>query len=574
MPAKSPIPKIPWSFRGPLFRGPFSRGPLLARSRQIISAFTRHGMGWLLARAEEQGAISRSPGTGIFRHATPRQAREFVAALVELGPTFIKMGQALSARTDLLPPEYIDELSKLQDTIPPIPFEKMRAVLVEELGEDPEKLYGSLDPNPVASASIGQVYNATLKNGQEVVIKIIRPGARDTFERDLEIMVDIADWGTQHTAIGQLYDLRALVEEFAYTVRNEFDYFREGYNADTFRRTFYGDLRVYIPRVYWELTTRQVITMERVSGLKLNDLEGLDREMVNRRVVAENLMHFALRQIFEFGFYHADPHPGNFFVQKDGSLAVMDFGMVGRLSAKVKRTFLGIAMSIQRRDTDVLVDELMAAGIYTHAVDRRTLVRDLERLFDRFSSGAISELTGTEVLREIMDVVLRHRLQLPSELVAMTRAITIAEGTGMMLYPGFQLFRFAGPYVIKFWSEQRSPEAILPRVGQAAIDGLELGLEMPRRLTRLLELLERGQLEVGINMQPLRELLGEMQKMTNRMAVSMVLSAVIIALALVLVVYKPATWQALGNFIFGFAFVSSIAFGGWLIWSIIRSGRT
>jgi ubiquinone biosynthesis protein len=178
------------------------------------------------------------------------------------------------------------------------------------------------------------------------------------------------------------------------------------------------------------------------------------------------------------------------------------------------------------------------------------------------------------VLREIMEVALRHRLQLPSELVAMIRAITIAEGTGMMLYPGFQLFKFAGPYVIKFWNLQRSPEAILPRVGQAAIDGLELGLELPRRLNRLLELVERGQIEVNINMQPLREFLGQMQKMTNRLSLSMLLSAVIIALALALIIYRPTTWLAFGDFIFGFAFVSSLLFGAWLIWSIFRSGRT
>lgn len=567
MPAgkSSPLPRIPW----------FTRGPLLARSRQIVTVLLRHGLGWMLARAEERGSPSSKPGAaGFFRHATPRQAREFVSALVELGPTFIKLGQALSARADLLPAEYIDELSKLQDTIPPIPFEQLRAVLVKELGAEPEDLYARLDPTPVASASIGQVYNAWLKNGQEVVIKIVRPGAQETFQRDLEILYDIIDWASHHTALGQMYDLHALFDEFSYTVRNEFDYLREGRNADSFRQNFYGDPRIYIPKVYWELTTRQVLTMERVSGLKINDLDGLDRARINRRVVAENLMHFALRQIFEFGFYHADPHAGNFFVQSDASLSVMDFGMVGRLTSQTKRTFLGIAMAIQRANTEVLVDELMAAGIYTHNVDRRVLVRDLDRLFERFSGGAISDLTGAEVLREIMDMALRHNLQMPSELVAMTRAITIAEGTGMMLHPGFQLFEFASPYVRNFWTEQRSPREILPRVGQTAIDSLELSLELPRRMSRLLELIERGQIEVNLNMKVMQELLGQFQKMTNRMALSMLLAAIIVALAVVLIIYHPDEWQAMGEFIFGFAFLSSLAFGAWLVWSIIRSGRS
>jgi ubiquinone biosynthesis protein len=563
-PVQNPIPRIPW----------ITRRPLLARSRQIASVLTRHGLGWLLASLAGGGSSGARQGMlGIFKHPSPRQAAEFVSALVELGPTFIKMGQALSARADLLPPAYIDALNKLQDTIPPLPFHSIQQVLIEELGRAPEELYASLDPQPVASASIGQVYNAVLTSGQEVIVKVVRPGARETFERDLEILTDIADWASQHTALGQQYDLRALVDEFAYTVRNEFDYVLEGRNADTFRRNFYGDSRVYIPRVYWELTTRQVITMERISGIKINDLEGLDQAHIYRRQVAENLMHFALRQVFEFGFYHADPHPGNFFVNTDGSLGVMDFGMVGRLTSPTKRTFLGIAMAIQRTDTDILVDEMMAAGIYTRGIERRALVRDLDRLFDRFSGGEIAELTGAQVFRSVMQIALRHNLQLPSELVAMTRAITIAEGTGVTLYPGFQLFKFAGPYVLRFWSEQRTPEAILPRVGQAAIDGLELGLELPRRLTRLLELLERGQMEVNINMQPLREFMGQMQKMTNRLSLSMLLSAVIVALALVLVVYQPDTWRAFGEMIFFFAFISSLAFGAWLIWSILRSGR-
>lgn len=557
---RNPIPGVPW----------IPRGPMLARSRQILGVLTRHGLGWLLARMDER---ARKPQSGT-RHSSVRQAREFTAALVELGPTFIKVGQALSSRSDLLPPEYIEALSHLQDTIPPIPFEAIRGVLVEELGEAPEALFGSLDPQPVASASIGQVYNAELRSGQPVVIKVIRPGALETFERDMEIVYDIAQWATHNTALGKRYDLNSLVEEISYTIRNEFDYQREGRNADIFRRNFYDDPRVYIPRVYWDLTTRRVMTMERVAGLKINDLDGLDREGISRREVSENLMHFALRQIFEFGFYHADPHPGNFFVQSDASLAVMDFGMVGRLTPQTKRTFLGIAVSIQRANTDILVDELMAAGIITHTIERRVLVRDLDRLFERFSGGAISDLTGAQIFGEIMSVALRHNLQMPSELVAMTRAITIEEGTGLALYPGFQLFRFASPYVREFWNQQRSPEAILPRVGQTAIDSLELSLDLPRRLSRLLELIERGQMEVNVSSQLLRSLLGTFQKMTNRLALSMLLSAVIIALSLVLVIYHPATWQRFGEIVFGLAFLSSLAFGAWLMWSILRSGRS
>ncbi len=562
--APNRIPRVPW----------FSRSHLLARSRQIVSVLTRHGLGFILTGLGENRALPRNGLSEIFGRASHRQASQLRTALEELGPTFIKMGQVLSARSDLLPAPFIDELSKLLDEVPPMPFENMQSVLESELGKPYTELYASFDQTPIASASIGQVYAASLKNGQQVVVKIVRPGALETFERDLEILTDIAEWATQHTGIGQMYDLRSLVDEFAYTVRNEFDYILEGHNADIFRKNFYGDLRIRIPRVYWELTTRRVITMERVYGIKINDLAGLDQANINRRVVAENLMHFALRQVFEFGLYHADPHSGNFFVQPDGSLAVMDFGMVGRLNPTTKKTFLSMAMAIQRTDTTLLADEFLSAGIYTRGINRRNLVRDLDRLFEQFTSGSLSEVSGVQVFTEAMSIILRHGLQLPSELVAMTRAITVAEGTGLMLYPGFNMFLFAMPYVTQFWAEERSPQNMLPRLGQAAADSIELGLDFPRRLARLLEMLERGQMEVNVNMQVMREITAQMQKMTNRLALAMILSATIIALALVMVIYHPATWQALGEYIFFFAFLFSLAFGAYLMWSIVRSGRT
>lgn len=560
---RPPYPRLPWLVRRNVF----------LRSQQILAVLMRHGMDWLFTRFAP-GADESQLARRVFTRARRTPAEEFVSALVELGPTFIKFGQALSSRLDLLPPEYIAELSKLQDLVPPTPYEQILAVLKKELQRDPEDIFVHLDPHPLASASIGQVYAATLWSGEEVVIKIVRPGAQEVFEQDIQILTDLADWASNHTVLGRFYDLRMLVDEFAFTVRAEFDYLREGQNIEAFRTNFADDPVVHIPKVYWDYTTRQVITMERFSGIKLNDLPSLDAAGIDRRTIAENLMHFALRQIFEFGLYHADPHAGNFFVQPDGSLAVMDFGMIGRLTPSMKRTFLGIAEAISRRDAEILVDELVSANIFYRELNRRTCTREVERLFDRFTGLSLKDLTGAQVMGEIMQLVMRNHLQLPGELVAMTRAIIISEGTGMMLYPGFQLFTFAAPYVKRFWQEERSMRNMLPRISAAAMDGMELTMELPRRVTRLLSRLERGQLEVNINTEELNDLVSKFQKMTNRMTLGMILSAVIVALSLIMVVYKPETWQPLGEFIFGFALISSIVFGIWLIWSIIRTGRT
>jgi ubiquinone biosynthesis protein len=557
----------------PTFRIPwFSRRPLIKRSQQVASTFTRHGLGMLLNRSE----TASSDGTGLhpsFSSNRRAQASQIVQALGELGPTFIKFGQALSARSDILPPEYIEALNSLQDLVPPAPFEQVKKVLQTELGKDPQVLFAELNPEPIASASIGQVYAARLWGGDEVVVKIVRPEAEKTFEQDLEILGDMAAWASRHTAIGELYDLPVLIEELAYTVRAEFDYQREGHNADLFRSNFADDPNIYIPVVYWEYTTRQVITLERVHGLKINNLAGLDAARIDRQKVAENLMTFALRQIFDFRMYHADPHPGNFFVQPDASLAVVDFGMVGRINERTKRTFLGIAQAVERQDSFMLVDELLEAGIYNHGVDRRSFARELERLMDHVSSSSIRDLSASQVMQEMMSIVLRNGLQLPGELVAMTRAITISEGTGTLLYPDFNLFSFAAPHLREFWKEERSPKAMGPRITAAALDGFELGLDFPRRVQRLMTLLERGEFQVNLKKDEADELLGKLQAMTNRITLGMILAAVIISLSLVTVVYQNETWQAIGNFIFGFALISSIIFGIWLVWSMIRSRR-
>ncbi len=555
-------PSFPW----------ITRGGLISRSNHILAVLTRHGLGWLLNRLESN-LTSRRKLRMPSERGTRVQAERLRMALSELGATFIKLGQALSARSDLLPQEYIEELAKLQDAVPPLPFAQMRSVLEEDLGAPLEALFCAFDPEPIASASIGQVYAAELKSGEPVVVKIVRPGVLETVEQDLEILADIADWASGHLSIGRLYDLPALVDEFAYTLRNELDYHLEGRNIDIFRRNFAGDPRVYIPRVYWDLTAGRVVTLERVGGLKISDIEGLDRAGIDRRRVAENLMHFALRQIFEFGVYHADPHPGNFFVQPDASLYVLDFGMVGRLNRRTKATLLGIAMSIQRHDSDLLVDELLAAGFYTHSIRRATLRRELEHMLDRLAEGDLRELTAGQMTGEIMNIALHHNLQLPSELVSMARAVAISEGTGMRLYPGFHLAFFANDYLEQFWKEQQSLHTLLPRVGQTALDGLELSLNLPRQASRLLGQLERGQMEFSINMEWLKEFSQQMQQMTNRLALAIILGGTIVALGLVMVVYHPQEWQALGDWVFGLGFVSSLAFGAWLMWSILRSGR-
>ncbi len=557
---------IPW----------LTRPALARRTRHIVSVLTRHGWGWLLSQVESGRAASRItlPGATQPEFSHQKQAEHLRLAMNELGATFIKLGQALSSRPDILPAEYISELGKLQDEVPPVPFDKIEAVIKDELGAEVLESFAEFDTEPIASASIGQVYAAKTHNGRRVVVKVRRPGVAKLIEQDLEIMTNMAEWISLHSSVGHLYDLQTLLGEFSFRLRNELDYIREGRNANVFKKNFADDPTVYIPYVYWDLTTHQVITMERVSGIKISDVEAIRAAGINLKLVAENSGRFTLRQLFEFGFFHADPHPGNFFVQPDGSLAVVDFGMVGRLSRQMKDTLLRMVMAMSSGDVESLVDELIDIGITRKTVNRRGLMLELDHLTESYAGGTAQFLTATQVLNEILAMAFRYGLQFPGELTMLVRLSTINEGISQALYPDFRMLDFAAPYVMKYWRSERSPEKMIPEMARTALDGLELSLSLPRRAARLLKQMERGQLEFNINYEGLRQFASQMEKMTNRLAMAIILAAVIVALGIVMVIYHPVTWQAFGEYLFFFAFISSLAFGAWLLWSIWRSGRS
>jgi ubiquinone biosynthesis protein len=549
---------------------------LARRTRHIIAVLTRHGWGWLLSQVESGREASRRPTvpgvTGI-PMSHQKQAEHLRMAMNELGATFIKLGQALSTRPDILPKEYILELGKLQDEVPPVDFPAIEKVIKAELGCEISEAYSEFDPTPIASASIGQVYAARVKNGKQVVVKVRRPGVAKLIEQDLEILTNMAEWLAVHSSLGQLYDLPTLIGEFSFRLRNELDYIREGRNANIFRKNFKDEPTVYIPFIYWDLTTEQVLTMERVSGIKINDVEAMRAANINLKTVAENSGRFTLRQLFEFGFFHADPHPGNFFVQPDASLAVVDFGMVGHLTAQMKESLLRMVMAMANNDADSLIDELLDLGITRKRVNTRSLSMEIEHLFESYAGGTAQFLTATQVLNEILGMAFRYGLQMPGELTMLARLSTINEGISMTLYPDFRMLDFAAPIVMKFWREERRPDKIIPELARTALDGFELSLSLPKRAARLLRQMERGQLEFNINYEGLREFANQMEKMTNRLAMAIILAAVIVALGIVMVIYHPTTWQAFGEYLFFFAFISSLAFGAWLMWSIWRSGK-
>lgn len=553
----------------------YAQGHLLHRSREIASAFARHGLGWLLAHVGLDSLVPFERGWlgHPARQSAYTQAEHMRMALGDLGATFIKLGQALSTRSDLLPPEYVAELSKLQDQAPAVPFADICAVVRQELGKPPGKLFAAFDPEPLAAASIGQVHAGTLDDGRQIVAKVRRPGVVEQVEEDLQILGGMARWAAEHTTFGRDYNLPELVEAFAYTLRGELDYGREAQNIEQFRQNFAGDERIIIPHVYRAYSNERVLTLQRVSGIKVADVGTLDEAGIDRRMVADNAVQLMLRQLFEFGFFHADPHPGNFIVQPDGAIALIDFGMVGRLDQHLQDTLLRLGLAVARQDARRMADEFYALGIARRGTTRIALGRDLDHLLSRYAGRPLQELAAREATEAIMTIAFRHHLQLPADLVLLLRVVTMSEGLGLRLDPDFHLVETAGPYLKQFWLRRYSPWAMTSRLAQAGLDAAELGLALPRRVSRLLDRLEQDDLQINVNHGGLREFTRELQRMTNRLSLAILLAATIVALGLVMLVYHPPGWDRFGGWLVALAFLFALSFGAWLMWNIWRSGR-
>ncbi|MCO5176748.1 MAG: AarF/UbiB family protein, partial [Thermomicrobiales bacterium] len=363
------------------------------RYREIAGVVSRHGLWWLV----QQFGLDRVPVLGRLgfrggRDGGVSQAEHLRLALEELGPTFIKLGQILSTRDDLLPPEYVNQLSKLRENAPPVEADAIIAVIERELDGQIGDIFATFERVPVGTASIGQVHGATLPDGRAVVVKVQKPGVLERINEDLHVFHQLASFAQRHSPLAEQYDLVDLAEEFSWTLRNELDYLREGRNADAFREDFAESNDLVIPEIHWDLTTNRVLTMERIEGLRIDNLAALDSAGIDRPALARRAAGIILDEVFVHRFFHADPHPGNFAVFNDGRIAAYDFGMVGRLSARNSRLLLSLLWATTREDADRIIDAATGLGIIQGRFDRHALTRDIERLIDRYQRMPVGEI--------------------------------------------------------------------------------------------------------------------------------------------------------------------------------------
>jgi ubiquinone biosynthesis protein len=502
------------------------------RQRQIAEVLARYGLDYLanavgLGRliARERALRGRKPRE---EHTPPENLR---LALEELGPTFIKLGQVLSTRADLLPPEYRAALAKLQDAAPAIPTEVVQEIVAAELHTNTSDAVVGFDAVPLACASVGQAHLATLQDGTEVVVKVRRPNVVEEMNQDLEIIQNFAARASRRSKAAARYDLGGLADEFVTTLRAQLDYLQEARNAEQFAANFAGDSSVQIPRVFRDLTTSRVITLERIRGMKVTDIAALDEAGLDRHDLAQRAARIVAKMVFEDGFFHADPHPGNFFIEPDGRVGIVDFGMVGTLDDALREQLSRLLIGFVRQDPDRLADALLALGNSTEPVERARLREDLAALLARYVGRSIGEISLRTALGDVLVIVRRHGLRLPRELALLLTVLLVAEGLVAVLDPDFRFAEALAPYARRQLIAQVTPAAVRQRVEQFGADLAELTVDFPGRLDRLLKSVESGGLEVRLRADEFESMLTRAERIGNRIAAAVLAAATLDGLA-------------------------------------------
>ena len=476
---------------------------LRARERHIAQVLAKQGLTQLAAALGLSGLASPRRDAGPVDAVAPRNLR---LALEELGPTFVKIGQMLSTRGDVLSPAYRAELAKLQDAAPSVPGDVIERIVEKELGAE---AFARFDAQPLASASIGQAHAARLHDGTEVVVKVRRPGAREQVEQDLALLERFATRAARHRRVLPHVDWVGLADEFARLLRAELDYEREGRNAERFAAHFATDSRVQIPRVYWKTTTADVITLERMSGLKVTDGDALDEAGIDRGALARLATDVLARMVFDDGLFHGDPHPGNFFVHADGGLAIIDFGIVGALDDRLREQLGDLLASVVRENPERTAAALIALGASTGRVDQRALSDDLATLLRRYSGRGIGEIRLNEVIAEVLEITRRHSLRLPPDLALLAKTLVMAEGLAAALDPEFRISEALVPFARRRLLAQLSPAALLKRLERLRLDGID----------------------VHVRTSDLEPLVERLERLGNRIALSVLAAAAINSLA-------------------------------------------
>ncbi|MEM8777342.1 MAG: AarF/ABC1/UbiB kinase family protein [Cyanobacteria bacterium P01_G01_bin.49] len=440
--------------------------------------------------------------------------------ILNLGPTFIKVGQLFSTRADLFPVEYVEELSKLQDEVPAFTYEQVSKIIEKDFRKPLPQLFRSFDPVPIAAASLGQVHKAKLHTGEEVVVKVQRPGLKQLFTIDLAILKKIAYYFQNHPRWGKGRDWLGIYEECCRILWLETDYLNEGQNADTFRRNFRGENWVKVPRVYWRYTSPSVLTLEYLPGIKISHYEGLEAAGLNRKLLAKLGAKAYLCQLLNDGFFHADPHPGNIAVATDGSLIFYDFGMMGKINTNVREKLMDTLFGIAQKDGDRVVSSLIALGALSPTEDMGPVRRSVQFMLDNFMDKPFEEQSIGQISDDLYEIAYDQPFRFPATFTFVMRAFSTLEGVGKGLDPNFNFMEVAQPFAMELITDMDGDTRnnIIDEITRQATQVSNTALGLPRRIEDTIEKLDRGDIRLrvrSVESDRLLRRLSMMQMVTN-----------------------------------------------------------
>jgi len=548
----------------------------LSRYRQILAVLFKYGFGDLIDVLKidqyiEVGLqmISRKRREPMGKQARSERVR---MAFEELGPTFIKLGQVLSTRPDLVPVDFVEELTKLQDEVPPSPFEEIGQIIQLELGSPPEELFEVFEKAPLASASIGQVHKARFADGEEVAVKVQHPGIRKTIEVDLEIMLHLATLMERHIEELSLHRPVKIVEEFAKTIEKEMDYSIEATNMERFAGNFLDDPTVYVPKVFRETTTERVLTMEYVEGIKVSEIDRLEMAGLDRKAICARGTDFLLKQVFNYGFFHADPHPGNIFVLPNNVICLLDFGMVGVVDRYTREEFVDLVDSVVSQDELRATQVLLKITSYDDEPDIRLLEREVADFMGRHLYKSLKDIELGKLLQHLLELASRHRLRIPPDIFFMMKAFGTIEGVGLQLDPDFDMIAQTAPFIEQIKLARFAPQRISEDIFRISGELLQFIQKFPRDMLEITRLIRQQRLSVKFENQSLEVMLGTYDQISNRISFSIIIAALVIGSALIVISEIPPLIYGI-SMIGIFGFLAAALMGIWLLVAILRRGR-
>jgi ubiquinone biosynthesis protein len=533
----------------------------LGRLSEIAQVAVRHGFGYLV----EGRKHSELEGSARGRHLRDM--------LDELGPTFVKFGQLLSTRPDVVPPDIVAELRSLQDDVRPFPFADVEQTIREDLGQPIARLFTDYDETPLAAASIGQVHRATLPNGRDVVVKVQRPNAPKQIEADLSLLYQAARLAKERIRALDFIDTNDIVDEFARSIRQELDYRMEGRHADAFHKDFAGHPHVAIPRVYWTYTRSRVLTLERLDGVQLGDLDFEHWSPDQRRKLAYLITETWMTMIFRNGYFHGDPHPANILVLAPDRIGLVDFGLTGKLTdddmSKLTRLFIDAASE----NIEMLPKRLSDLGVRYPKEREEQFVVELREMYYRYYGATLQEIDPIQVIREAFTLIYTMNLRLPTRFVMLDKAIATLGSVGVELYPDFNVFEVAKPYARDLMLERFTPRRIAARARRETFKLSLIAADLPHQIHDTLEQVRDGQIEVGFVHKGLDDLLAKLDTLFNRLVIALIVTGGLIGSSLIGIFAKTGPHILGLHVVAAFGFFLSAVLGVWLLWGVVRSGR-